>query len=54
MRIDDEDINDLQPKDRDIAIVFQNYALYLRIKLYGAITPPPKLRRIPKPKSVGG
>jgi multiple sugar transport system ATP-binding protein len=28
LRIDDRVVNDLPPKDRDIAIVFQNYALY--------------------------
>jgi multiple sugar transport system ATP-binding protein len=28
IRIDDKVVNDLAPKDRDIAMVFQNYALY--------------------------
>ena len=28
IRIGDRVVNDLPPKDRDIAIVFQNYALY--------------------------
>jgi multiple sugar transport system ATP-binding protein len=28
IRIDDEDVSDAAPKDRDIAMVFQNYALY--------------------------
>lgn len=28
LRIDDQVVNDVQPKDRDIAMVFQNYALY--------------------------
>src|SRR5918998_5141223 len=28
LRIGDETVNDLPPKDRDIAMVFQNYALY--------------------------
>ncbi|MCB1251722.1 MAG: ABC transporter ATP-binding protein, partial [Austwickia sp.] len=26
--IDDKDVTDLSPKDRDVAMVFQNYALY--------------------------
>ena len=29
--IDDKKVNDISPKDRDIAMVFQNYALYPRI-----------------------
>src|SRR4051794_29697046 len=28
IRIGDRDVTDLEPKDRDIAMVFQNYALY--------------------------
>ena len=28
VRIGDQDVNDMPPKDRDIAMVFQNYALY--------------------------
>jgi multiple sugar transport system ATP-binding protein len=27
-------VNDVQPKDRDIAIVFQNYALYPHMDVY--------------------
>ena len=32
--IDDKFINDLEPKDRDIAMVFQNYALYPHMSVY--------------------
>ena len=32
--IDDKVINDLQPKDRNIAMVFQNYALYPHMTVY--------------------
>ena len=32
--IDDERINDTPPKDRDIAMVFQNYALYPHMTVY--------------------
>ena len=32
--IDDERINDIPPKDRDIAMVFQNYALYPHMTVY--------------------
>ncbi|KGH43532.1 sugar ABC transporter ATP-binding protein, partial [Modestobacter caceresii] len=28
IRIGDKDVTDVEPKDRDIAMVFQNYALY--------------------------
>ncbi|HXQ62801.1 MAG TPA: ATP-binding cassette domain-containing protein, partial [Acidimicrobiales bacterium] len=28
IRIGDEDVNDVDPKDRDVAMVFQTYALY--------------------------
>lgn len=34
IRIDDRIINDLEPKDRDIAMVFQNYALYPHMTVY--------------------
>src|SRR6516225_9084182 len=33
--IDDKVINDLPPMDRDIAMVFQNYALYSHMSVYG-------------------
>ena len=32
--INDKVINDLQPKDRNIAMVFQNYALYPHMTVY--------------------
>ena len=34
VEIDGVVVNDLQPKDRDIAMVFQNYALYPHISVY--------------------
>lgn len=34
IRIDDRVINNLEPKDRDIAMVFQNYALYPHMTVY--------------------
>lgn len=34
LRIDDEIINDYEPKDRNIAMVFQNYALYPHMSVY--------------------
>ena len=37
LEIDGEVVNDLQPKDRDIAMVFQNYALYPHMTVYDNI-----------------
>jgi len=34
IRIGDQVVNDLLPKDRDVAMVFQNYALYLHMTVY--------------------
>ena len=34
LRIDDQVVNDLEPKDRNIAMVFQNYALYPHMTVY--------------------
>lgn len=34
LRIDDEIVNDYEPKDRNIAMVFQNYALYPHLSVY--------------------
>ena len=34
LRIDDEIVNDFEPKDRNIAMVFQNYALYPHMSVY--------------------
>ena len=46
--IDDVLVNDLPPKNRDIAMVFQNYALYAHMTLYDNIAFGLKLRRTPK------
>ncbi len=46
--IGDEHVNDLEPKDRNIAMVFQNYALYPHMKVYQNIAFGLKLRRVPK------
>ena len=34
LKIDEKVVNDVEPKDRDIAMVFQNYALYPHITVY--------------------
>ncbi|MEM7342251.1 MAG: sn-glycerol-3-phosphate ABC transporter ATP-binding protein UgpC [Actinomycetota bacterium] len=46
--IGDRRVNDIPPKDRDIAMVFQNYALYPQMTVGGNIEFPLKLRRTPK------
>ncbi len=45
--IDDERINDIPPKDRDIAMVFQNYALYPHMTVYKNMAFGLKLRKYP-------
>lgn len=46
--IGDRLVNDLPPKDRDVAMVFQNYALYPHMKVYDNLAFPLKLRKLPK------
>jgi multiple sugar transport system ATP-binding protein len=46
--IGDRVVNDLPPKDRDVAMVFQNYALYPHMKVYDNIAFPLRMRKIPK------
>ena len=46
--IDDERINDIPPKDRDIAMVFQNYALYPHMTVAKNMAFGLKLRKYPK------
>jgi len=48
MMIGDRVVNDVQPKDRDIAMVFQNYALYPHMTVADNIGFALKLARVPK------
>ena len=48
--IGDRLVNDVPPKDRDIAMVFQNYALYPHMNVYDNMAFGLKLRRTPKPE----
>lgn len=41
-------VNEISPKDRDIAMVFQNYALYPHMSVYGNMAFGLKIRKIPK------
>jgi multiple sugar transport system ATP-binding protein len=50
LRIGDVVMNDVEPKDRDIAMVFQNYALYPHMTVYDNIAFALKLARVPKPE----
>jgi multiple sugar transport system ATP-binding protein len=46
--VDSKVINDLDPKDRDIAMVFQNYALYPNKRVYDNLAFPLKMRKMGK------
>ncbi len=46
--IDGKRMNDVEPKDRDIAMVFQNYALYPHMTVYDNMAFGLKLRKLPK------
>ena len=46
--IDDKLVNNVHPKDRDIAFVFQNYALYPHMSVYENMAFPLKMRKMSK------
>ena len=48
LKIGDRVVNDVAPKDRDIAMVFQNYALYPHMTVYDNIGFSLKLAKVPK------
>src|SRR6266571_6834342 len=48
VRIGDRVVNKLPPKDRDLAMVFQNYALYPHMSAYDNMAFGLKMRRLPK------
>lgn len=48
LTIDGKLMNDVAPKDRDIAMVFQNYALYPHMTVYENLAFGLKLRKVPK------
>ncbi|HIC93436.1 MAG TPA: ATP-binding cassette domain-containing protein [Anaerolineae bacterium] len=45
---DDRVVNDLLPKDRNVGMVFQSYALYPHMTVFDNITFPLKLKKVPK------
>ena len=48
LKIGDKVVNDVEPKDRDIAMVFQNYALYPHMTVFDNMAFGLKLRKVPK------
>jgi multiple sugar transport system ATP-binding protein len=50
LKIGDRVVNDVAPKDRDIAMVFQSYALYPHMSVYDNMAFGLKLRKVPKAK----
>ena len=48
IRIGDRDVTELAPRSRDIAMVFQNYALYPHMRVWDNLAFALKLRRTPK------
>ena len=48
IEIDGEVVNDLQPKDRNIAMVFQNYALYPHMTVYDNIAFSLRIKKVPE------
>lgn len=47
---DEKDVTDLTPAERNVGLVFQNYALYPHMKVYDNIAFPLRLRKEPKSK----
>jgi multiple sugar transport system ATP-binding protein len=50
LKIGDRVVNDVAPKDRDIAMVFQSYALYPHMSVRDNLAFGLKLRKVPKPE----
>jgi ABC-type sugar transport system ATPase subunit len=50
IRIDDRDITNLPPRERDVAMVFQDYALYPHLTVRDNLSLGLRLRRVPRPE----
>ena len=48
IKIDTKIVNELEPKDRDISMVFQSYGLYPNMTVYENVRFPLKIRKVPK------
>jgi multiple sugar transport system ATP-binding protein len=53
IRIGERVVNDMLPKDRDIAMVFQNYALYPHMTVYNNLAFGLKMRKMPREQIHG-
>ncbi|WDT82314.1 MAG: ABC transporter ATP-binding protein [Candidatus Manganitrophus sp.] len=45
-------VNDLAPKDRDVAVVFQSYALYPHMTVYDNVAFPLRMKKSRRPRST--
>ena len=54
IRIGARVVNDLEPKDRDIAMVFQNYALYPHMSVYENMSYGLRIKRLSARRSSSG
>src|SRR3977135_3901325 len=54
IRIDDRDVTDLPPRDRDVAMVFQDYGLYPHMTVRENLSLGLRLRQIPRPETERG
>ena len=54
IRIGDRVVNEIAPRDRDIAMVFQSYALYPHLTVYDNIAFSLRLRRRRRRRSTSG
>ena len=54
IQIGDRMVNDVAPKDRSVAMVFQNYALYPHMNVFNNMSFGLKLRKTPKPEIENG
>jgi multiple sugar transport system ATP-binding protein len=50
IHIDGVLVNEMAPRDRDVAMVFQNYAIYPHLTVYGNLAFGLKARKVPKPE----
>jgi multiple sugar transport system ATP-binding protein len=50
IEIGDEVVNEMRPRERDVAMVFQDYALYPHMTVFGNISLSLRARRMPKPE----
>lgn len=52
IRFDERIVNQVAPKDRNIGMVFQSYALYPHMTVFGNISYPLKLQKVPRQEQI--